>query len=650
MSNKETNEITPEPSREQQTSSAPELPHEIAKQYGLHHAHDGGKAAVETSASPKAAVSEEKHAAADTPAEPETPFTDDVGEPANDSVTLDDSKTDAAVDDILTREGDQLLAVQDGSLPPVPVVAPKRRGFWRSIGHFFVAWWRNKWARWITIVLLLAVISVVAFIPKTRYAALNAAGVRSSASVIVLDDTTQLPLKNVAVSLGSQKEQTDHNGVAKFTSLKLGTYQLTIKRIAFASHSEQVTIGWGSNPLGSYKLQATGTQYTIMVSDYLSGNGIVGAEATSDQAVAQSDKNGKIVLTVADTNVTSLAVTVSADGYRSQALTLNAASSTTSKVVLVPAQKEVFVSKQTGTYDVYTIDLDGTNRRLILSGTGNEGPNMSLVMSPDGKRAALVSTRDNVRDSDGFLLQALTIIDISAGTSVTVDHAEQIQPVDWQGSRLIYRTTLAGASAADSQRSRLISYDYDSNARLQLATANQFNAILSALGNIYYTVSSTDPHATLGLFKIKADGSGRQRLTQDEIWTALRVNYSTLSLQTPNGWTNYNMQSGQSASVSAPANVITYQFAENSQSSQSAWVDVRDGNGTLLLHDDAKGTDKTLVAKDGLTYPVRWVNDSTLVYRVANSIESADYAVSTNGGQPHKIVDVTAAYGYAQIY
>lgn len=613
MSDKETDSTTNKSIGTPEAGSAPELPHEVAKQYGLHHDHaEDANSTSSTDTGNQEAVT--------ATAEATTQSADEV---------VDDPKTEAAVDDILAKESDQLLTMQGGvPVPKPPVEARKRRG----LARFFAAWWRNKWARYITIFVLLAAIAGVFVMPKTRYAVLNQAGVRSSASVVVLDNTTQLPLKNVSVTIGSAKQLTNHDGTAKFTGLKLGDYQLAIKRVAFAPYTSKVTIGWGSNPLGSFKIKATGTQYVILVKDFINGDPIAGAEATtSDDFVAQSDKDGKITLTVDDTNVTKLTVTVSAAGYRSEPLQMNAAVKTQASVNLILAQKDVFVSKQSGKYDVFTADLDGRNRKLLLAGTGNENSTISLVVSPDGKRAALVSTRDNLRDADGFLLQALTIINIDEGTGVTVDHAEQIQLVDWVGNRLVYRMTLAGASAANSQRNRLISYNYDSNARIQLATANQFNAIVSNLGYVYYTVSSTDPHATLGLFRIKTDGSDRKRLSEDEIWTALRTGYETLSLQTPDGWSGYDIKSGQFSKTNNPSNVITYLFANNSKGDKSVWMDVRDGNGTLLLHDNDKNTDKALVAQGGLTYPLRWVSDKAIIYRLATSAETADYVIGANG-------------------
>ncbi|HEU4914193.1 MAG TPA: carboxypeptidase regulatory-like domain-containing protein [Candidatus Saccharimonadales bacterium] len=619
--------------RSNTAGSAPELPHEIAKEYGLH------KEGVHPTAPKAKEQKDEAPKAAEQPHSKETGGQD----------ATEDPKTDAAVDDILAKESDQLLAIQDGGVPHYTPPANKR-GHWGKVGHFFAAWWQNKWARWITIIVMAAAIAVVFAIPKARYAVLNTVGVRSSASVVVLDNTTKLPLKNVTVTLDGKKVLTDREGKALFSDLRLGEYTLTIKRIAFAPHTQHVTIGWGSNPLGSFKIKATGIQYVLSVTDYVSGKPIAGAEAVSDENNALSDKDGKIILTVEDTDVTTLDISVSAPGYRPLASKLDAAVSTATSIVLVPAVKEVFVSNQSGRYDVYTVDLDGQNKKLVLAGTGNESSNISLAVSPDGKRAALVSTRDNLRDEDGYILQALTIINLDQGTGVTVDHAEQLQLIDWVGNRLVYRITLAGASAANGQRSRIISFDYDSNARIQLATANQFNAALSVDGIIYYAASSTDPEAALGLFKVKADGTSRKRFTQDEVWTALRANYTTLNLQTPDGWQALDIAGEQLAGISQPGNLENVPFITNPKGTVSLWSDIRDGKAMLFLHDIAKKTDKTLAVQDGMTQPMRWVSDELIIYRVTTNAETADYVVSTRGGSPHKLTDVSTTYGFAQIY
>jgi hypothetical protein len=612
-----------EPTNSPQLATAPEVPHAIAKQYGLHK--------------------EALHAPAPAAPEPAAAEAEPVpGDPA-----IENPDIDAAVDAIVSKESDELLALQGDTSVPQHTKAP---GFGGRLKRFFRAWWRNKWARYATIIGIAAAITTLTAMPTTRYAILNACGVRSSAKVVVLDNTTRLPLKNVTVSIGGQKAQTNREGLVTISGLKLGNYQLMVKRLAFAPYSQKVTIGWGSNPLGNISLKAVGTQYEILVKDFLSDKPVAGAEVESDQVNALSDNQGKVTLTVADTSITTLAVKLNAPGYRSETLQLTADTTKQTSVSLVPSQKTVFVRNDFGKYDVYSSDLDGKDTKLLLAGTGLENAAISLAVSADNTQAALVSTRDNLRDSDGYLLRALTFINVSAGTSVTVDHAQQLQLVDWLGARLVYRSTAASASAANPQRNRLVAYNYQTNARTQLATANQFNTIVSADGYLYYSASSNDPSAVVGLFRVKPDGLTRERLSDREVWTGLRSAIGTLSLQTPEGWFSFDLASKKLQQTTAPQTFVSSYFASDPKNTSSAWTDIRNGQGVLLLKKNESDQVTVLATQPGLVAPVHWLNDKVLIYRVVTSRESADYAVSTDGGAPHKISNVTATDNYIQAY
>ncbi|HZM63917.1 MAG TPA: hypothetical protein VFB59_02175, partial [Candidatus Saccharimonadales bacterium] len=302
--------------------------------------------------------------------------------------TLDDQKTADAVDDIIRNESDELLEAQDAKTQKVLPDGKK-------------SWWRRAWLRWVLLLVLLAAGGAMAY-PKSRYWVLNTAGMRVSASVVVVDNTTGQPLKNVTVSLGGGQAFTDADGKAKVDKVKLGRATLKLERIAFAPQEKQVVLGWGSNPLGRFELQAVGAQYTVVVRDFLSNQPIEGAEASSGQAAARSDNTGKIILTLDKSDGSDVTAILAAPGYRSEEVTLKAA--VTNELVLVPSAKDVFVSKESGKYDVYTMDADGKNKKLLLAGTGLESGNIGLAVSPDGERVALVSTRDNVRTADGRLL------------------------------------------------------------------------------------------------------------------------------------------------------------------------------------------------------------------------------------------------------
>lgn len=603
------------------SQTAPELPHDVAKQYGL---HSEVRVQLPQSSGHKTQGS-------------------DVSK--SDVTMLDDPKTDKAVEDIMAKESDDLLDASTSDVKPEMT----SKGLRHKVRHFFQRWWRNKWARWITITSVAALGGIVSAVPTLRYTVLNTVGVRSSASVVVLDSMTQLPLKNVDVSIGSSKARTDIKGVARLYDLPLGVHTFEVRRLAFASQSRQVTIGWGSNPLGVYKLQAVGTRYSFVITDFLSGRPIEGAEVESDQGNALADKNGNVLLSIDDTTVTSVRVRIQAEGYRSESATLDAATQTTFAQKLVPRQKTVFVSKQSGMYDVFSSDLDGKNKKLLLAGSGLESQNISLVVSPDSKYAMLVSQRENIRDNDGFNLYSLTFLSIDEGTATVVERAQQIQPIDWIGNRFVYRTTVAGASAANAQRNRLISYNYETNARLQLATANQFNVALGAKGMIYFAASSTDPRASLGLFRIKPDGAGRERLSEKEVWTGVRLTRNSLSLQTPDGWYVHTIGDKGIASASAPSTLINHQFRDDPEGTRTAWIDVRDGKGVVLVSQN-DGQSKILTSQSGATYPLRWAGPRAIVFRVVTAQESADYVVSPDGGDAMKISDVTPVYGFAQGY
>src|SRR2546430_5353056 len=102
---------------------------------------------------------------------------------------LEDKDIDAAVEAITKEDSDELLAAEDMAMSELDEGPAKHEHH-----GFFAAWWYNGWARWVTIVVLLAAVGGLSAVPKTRYFILNSVGVRSSLSLRVLDGGTQLPL------------------------------------------------------------------------------------------------------------------------------------------------------------------------------------------------------------------------------------------------------------------------------------------------------------------------------------------------------------------------------------------------------------------------------------------------------------------------
>lgn len=564
--------------------------------------------------------------------------------PAEDP-SLSDDETNRAVDDIVAHESDEVLESEDAAREAAETVPYKKhRGFWGSIGHFFKMWLGTSRGRWMTFLILILVGGGIFAVPEARYWTLDKVGVRAGSSVTVVDQITSLPLKGVKVTLAGKSIETGADGVARFTKLKLGPTRLGVEQPGFASVFRGVTIGWGSNPLGTVKLSATGVRYTIIITDYLTGAPVSGVLATVGNSTAQSDEKGKIELTLEDPDATGIAVELSKNGYRTDQVTLKAINQTTT-AKLVINRKAVFVNTSSGKYDLYKSDIDGANREVILPGTGNETSNISLAVSPDGDYAALVSTRDNQKDTDGYLLNTLTLVNIGTGAVTTLSRADQIQLIDWLDTRLVYEQVSSAANVPDTSRYSVVGYDYSNNSRVQLAAAPKLNSVFSAQGSIYYGISANDKNSSLkvGFYSIKPDGSSKQSLYGGEVWSGLRTDYNTLALQTANGWFSCNLTTGEVKEASTPASYTNRLYRDNADRSFSVWAN----QDSLILYDVSSGKETTIHAQGGLNYPLQWLG-SAIVFRLVANHETADYAIGAGPGySSRKISDVANTYGFS---
>ncbi len=557
--------------------------------------------------------------------------------------------SDEVVDDIVAKEGDELIEAHDERL--AEAFKPEDNSKWDKVKDFFARWWQNPVARWSTIAGLVAVLIALIAIPPSRYFMLNTAGVRSKASIAVLDDSTQQPLKNVRVSVGGQNGETDKDGNVQLAHVRLGSSQLVVEKRGFATTTKKITVGWGSNPLGTMKLTPQGTQFVLSVSDFLSKKPITKAEATSGEASAIADDKGVIKITI-DKPEENVEVTIKRDGYREEKAKFSSTTKDVQNVKLVPDQQHAFVSKRSGKYDVYKIDVDGKNEQLAFAGTGSERDDISLVVNPSKRVAALVSTRDNKHNADGYLLSSLTLINLKDNGIINIVQSERVQVIGWSGSKLIYVQIAAGTSAANPKRNRIMSYDYDTRVVKELAAANYFNDMQVVGGKLYYSASSAYQSAgSTGLFRIDTSGENRQNITTDEVWSISRSGYDHLTLALQQKWQDLQVSNNKLTTLSgAPANQSNRIYADSPDGKRTVWVDSRDGKGVLVSYDQANNKDTTARTQNGLTNPVTWINNSTLVYRVNSGQETADYVMSIDGGDPLKIKDVTNTTGIDRWY
>jgi hypothetical protein len=551
----------------------------------------------------------------------------------------DDAATDRAVDAISSQEADAVLAIEDTALSEAKSMVPKHR-----IGAFFSAWLGTKrgW-KWTVFVIFIVIVGLGS-VPTTRYDILNAAGVRCSLSLSTVDGDTQLVLPGSTASVGSVQGATNHAGFASLYNLKLGPQTLVISRPGFATVRQHLVLGWGGNPLGSTVMKDVGEQYTIDVHDYVTGAAIGNASANNSGSQTLANKRGEITMTISgNADEQPIPITITAPGYATKSINLSGTSNKPVAVSLAPSQPEVYVADQDGSYDLYSSYVDGTNKQVLLAGTSTETSSISLAVSPDGSEAALVSTRDANYDSSGTLLQAITLVAVPGGSIQTLDHAEQIRLIGWVGSTIIYEEqTAAGLSPSYS----IESYNYATSSRDQLATSDQFTYVTLAAGVVYYAIPASASTTNDGFYAVQSNGSGKQTILSQDVWSVLRSSYANFSVDTANGWYSY-VTGGTTATMlpNAPSNVTSTQYLDLPDGKSSASV----VNGQLQIYTIATGKTQTITAATNATYPLRWVTDTELIYRTTDGGINSDYIVDVDGGTPKLIVtdliDTTGAAG-----
>ncbi len=566
---------------------------------------------------------------------------------------FDDHELNAVVDDIASNDSDALLAAEDKEIQKAFNEEP-RVSIKTKINRAIISWWQNKKLRYASLSALAATVVILAIVPTTRYFFLNSFGARASVNMIIYDESTHLPLKNAQVSVANASGKTNNEGQIKLEHVKLGKTNLIIQKKAYALTKRPMTVGLGSNPQGNIDIKPVGAQYSFVITDWLSGKPIEKAEASSGDYESRSDKDGKLLLTVDVTTDQNLDITIKTNGYRNEKIHLDTNTNNEQKVQLVPGRKHLFVSKRSGKYDLYRVDVDGKNEQVIIAGTGNERNDIAIVPHPKEEVAAFVSTRDNVRDSDGYQLSTLTFVNIEDNSTKSVIQSQRIQVLGWSDSKLVFAQITAGASGSNPNRQKIITYDYKSGDKKELVSLNNLNDVMMIGNDIYYAPSSYLGGSQVGLQKISADGANRRTLLDKEVWTIIRSSYDKLDLGGGQQWYGYKIgDSGATKLSGQPASLKNRLYTTSSDGGNALWVDERDGKGVLLLSSvgaNATAEDKIMHSQSGLQVPVRWLNDSSVVYRVQTASEVADYVLSTDGGSAHKIRDVTATTGANRWY
>jgi DNA/RNA endonuclease YhcR with UshA esterase domain len=583
-------------------------------------------------------------------------------------VEASDPVEDKAVDDIMKHDGDEVLQVQDESAAKAVVM---KQGPWERFKNFNRAWWNNPKKRWGTVAGIVVVLAVVFGLPFTRYNALGLA-MKAPVTVQVVDSKNGEPVSGATVELAGKKALTDGEGKVTL-KVNAGSKTLKVTKSYYqgVTQGELVTLSGGSNHFKA-KVLAQGRQVKVKVVNKVTGKPVSGAQLKAGSATAKTNKDGLATLVTPSSSDTQ-AATVSLGGYNDATVTVAASGNIAKNTFqIIPAGKLYFLSNLSGTIDVVKTNLDGSDRKTVLAGTGDEDRyGTSLLASRDWKYLALLSKRSGSSASVYF-------IDTTNGDKLTtIDQGNaDFSLVGWSGDRFIYKVDRKGLSLWQANQHALKSFDASSGQTTLLDqsqaagisaynyTGQQFDYV-ALLGNqVVYAKNwhtgyqSYDNYAeesggkSAELDSINADGSAHkviksfalgQGVYLQSVQILLRqYEPNEISIDFPiNGKEIFYVYADDKVADDSDMTTdsfyrepyLTYLLSPSGN--QTFWADSRDGKYLLSVgNQDAKN--KKQVGDLGDYSAYGWYTDD---YLLVSKGGSELYVLGKGGGTPLKIAD-----------
>lgn len=551
---------------------------------------------------------------------------------------LSDPDTDKAVDDIVVKESDQVLEAEDSKIKTPDSTAKQPSALKAKLQKLL----KNKWT-WIGLgVVLVAVLAV----PFTRYQVLGLV-LKSKADITVVDSKTGTPVSNAELNLGGSVAKTDGNGQAKFNA-PLGRHTLRITKQYYTTYSQPFFVGFSADGTGKVYVVATGRQIPITVLNALDGKPLAGAEIKIGSSSAKTDKLGKALVVVPINKNTSDPGSITLSGYAETDVTVVVTDKTVpaNTFKLAPSGHVYFLSNKSGKIDVIKTNLDGSGRKVVLAGTGNEDlSTTSLLAAKDWKYLVLESTRDNSNASP-----ALYLIDTSDDSVTKFESTDKVgyQIIGWHGHDFLYSITKGDNTKAGNQQVK--SYDAD-HRQTNLVVQDDIDSASGSyqyLSNFYVVgdeliYSSSWQYASYSYYSHPADSSphsdtvtgvslstGKKTLDYGEIpahsgyFQITQYEAKGLYVQQSSGNDTgyFKIEDGKSTPVSdltsAKFNQPYPTFLQSPSGKQTFWTVYQDGKNTLTIGDEEGQNSKQIASLSDYS-PYGWFTDKYLLVTKNNS-------------------------------
>lgn len=546
---------------------------------------------------------------------------DSLGEPADDktdTTPFDDRETDKAVDEIVARESDTILALEDAKNNRFQ--PPPTDGWQAKFKNWFH---RHKY--WLV---PLVFIVLVFSLPATRYHILGVF-IKEPVAVTIIDGKTDTPVSNVSVSIAGATTKTDANGVAHVRAT-VGQQTITITKRYYRSISSPYFVGLKSGQQLSISLTATGRLVPVTVTNRLTGKPLANVEISVLNTTAKTNANGQASIAL-PANAVSDTVQLHINGYNTISSTLQVtdAAVKANTFALTPSGHVYFLANDDGTLDVIKTDLDGGERKVVLAGTGSEQvATTTLLASRDWRYVVLKARRQGDHPT-------LYMIDTSSDKVTEFDDSSaNFTLIGWDNHNFIYDLTRNGQPNWQAANEQLKSYDAD-NAQLNQLDQTQAEGNSTAYADQHFANFYVINH----------------QLVYNSLWSGYGENASDLGSKTDairavqsNGQNKKDYQTFPAATT-GPIQVVAYQ----PQGLYYAVTDSSNNKTTYYKYFEqtvqSDGVDQTVFAQAYPTYIVSPTGNKTVWSQIhANEVDV--YSGDQNANNPKQLTDLTGFIPY----
>lgn len=493
------------------------------------------------------------------------------------------------------------------------VEPPGRSKKWLTrFKHWYTS--RKKWSIPLSILL---VIIILAAVPISRYKIAGLA-LKRNFSVNLIDSESGSPVSGATVSVGTMSAQTDGAGRAVL-HLSVGPHKFNLSKKYYQNLSTSLTVPiLAQKGIPSVKLVATGRQVSLTITNLISKQPLSGVKIDISGVQALTGKDGSALLVV-PANLTSAQAALSLPGYNSTTAQLKISDQKVEQnsATMTPAGSVYFLSKLSGTIDVVKTNLDGTNRKTVLAGTGQESDTGTVLLaSRDWKYLALLAQR-------GTQTASLYAINTSNDKLLDMDSGNAtFTPVGWYNHYFVYTVARNGYNNWQPNAFSIKSYNADTGQTIVLVNTNatgtsnadaQYENIWSTIlmnNSVIYTKTWYQYPGYLQvngkqnvLAAINVDGSNSRQIKAVDSASSY---ISNVKLNKPNqlyfgvysngvaGTAYYSLDSSGTVSSAQGVSDQTLTTPANSyllspSGTMTFWAEERDGKNSLFVGDQNGG-------------------------------------------------------------